>query len=331
MKLEDNRLLQLMGLQTKVAQLGLDFEAVLDLVVNESMQILHADGAAIELAEDAQLIYRAANGCLKSFIGKGLEQGLCLSGQALKSRQMQVCNSADDSKYIDVQACRKQGKCSLIAVPLKHQNECVGVLKLCSVNEQAFNDESTGMLELISDMIGASIFYASTYGKQELFVKATTDALTGLGNRALFYERLQNYALLARSKESSFMLVIVDMDDLKMINDNHGHDAGDKAIAETAKRIRGVLKASDTVTRLGGDEFALLIANLPDSGQAYSIIERIRFHVETDVEYEDVTIPINISIGAAIYPLDGEDNKNLLKLADERMYNAKRHRKEKIS
>lgn len=154
--------------------------------------------------------------------------------------------------------------------------------------------------------------------------KASHDALTGLPNRAMFERRAEEMMAEARAGDASFVLLYADADSFKPVNDRHGHAAGDLVLIETAARIRSCLRARDVAARLGGDEFAVLLA-APSGADA---AERVRSEIAARMA-EPFRLPsgetatMTLSIGAAIYPGDGQDLTTLINRADAAMYAAK--------
>lgn len=156
---------------------------------------------------------------------------------------------------------------------------------------------------------------------------AAHDALTGLSNRAHFEHELENAIAKARGTARSFAILYLDGDGFKMVNDRHGHSAGDAVLVEVASRLRASLRGGDVAARLGGDEFALLLAP-PAGAQA---VARVRRAVEAAMAPpvrlpSGVALPVGVSIGAAVYPRDGDDAAALIAAADADMY-AEKHRR----
>lgn len=153
--------------------------------------------------------------------------------------------------------------------------------------------------------------------------QALHDALTGLPNRALIKDRLQQLILSSeRDHKAGFCLLMIDLDRFKEINDTLGHQAGDNVLCEISNRLNNVLRKSDTIARLGGDEFAIL---MPDAsvGQAQEIAQLIADTIEKPHYYKDRELPVGASIGIAVYPDHGKDTDTLFKHADIAMYVAK--------
>lgn len=165
--------------------------------------------------------------------------------------------------------------------------------------------------------------------------KASHDALTGLPNRALFERRAAEMMAEAYAGEASFVLLYADGDSFKPINDRHGHAAGDAVLIETAARIRNCLRARDVAARLGGDEFAVLLAAPSGSDAAERVTAEIAARMAEPVRLPSgETVTMTLSIGAAIYPGDGQDLATLINRADAAMYAAKgslRARKQGVS
>lgn len=158
---------------------------------------------------------------------------------------------------------------------------------------------------------------------EELRHMAQHDSLTGLPNRALFSDRVQNALAHARRHEARFALIFLDLDNFKPINDNHGHAVGDLLLQQVAKRLHDSVRASDTVGRIGGDEFVLLMGELVATDAALALAEKIRQEVRRPYRIEGRELTISCSLGVAIYPDDGSDEIALTKSADTAMYRAK--------
>jgi diguanylate cyclase (GGDEF)-like protein len=158
---------------------------------------------------------------------------------------------------------------------------------------------------------------------EELRHMAQHDPLTGLPNRALFSDRLQQQLAYAKRHDRRFAIIFLDLDNFKPINDNYGHAVGDRLLQQVAKRLQEALRASDTVGRIGGDEFVILTAELAGAELALALAEKVREAVRQPYMVEARKLSVSCSIGVAIYPDDGTDEITLSKLADEAMYRAK--------
>ena len=152
---------------------------------------------------------------------------------------------------------------------------------------------------------------------------ASHDALTGLPNRALFYERLDRALIDLRRTGRPVALLYLDLDRFKQVNDTLGHPAGDELIRELGRRISGIVRSNDTVARLGGDEFAIIQADAPDAGEAEALCSRIIEMVRQPFELFGARAYVGISIGVARAPVNGTDRDDLTRKADIALYQAK--------
>lgn len=156
--------------------------------------------------------------------------------------------------------------------------------------------------------------------------QAQHDALTGLPNRALFSDRLEQALAQARRQRKRLALMFVDLDAFKPINDNMGHHAGDFLLKEVAKRMQQHVRASDTVARIGGDEFVVLLSSIEEARDALVLGEVIRSAIGEPFEMPDGKfLNISSSIGVAVYPENGQDEIQLSRNADSAMYQAKQN------
>src|SRR4030081_1090265 len=154
--------------------------------------------------------------------------------------------------------------------------------------------------------------------------QALHDALTGLPNRSLFGDRLRQALLAARRNQKMFGVLLLDLDRFKDINDALGHDRGDSLLQEVTARLRGVLRATDTIARLGGDEFAVLTTDAKHPDDVVSTARQILASLEGPFAIGDQMVETGASIGIALYPVHGDDPGTLLRRADVAMYVAKR-------
>lgn len=149
------------------------------------------------------------------------------------------------------------------------------------------------------------------------------DVLTGLPNRALLSDRLQQSIAAAKRERSHMALMFIDLDRFKPINDTLGHHIGDLMLKEVAKRMLECLRESDSAARIGGDEFVVLLPLIETESDAVAVAEKIRNTLEQSFELAGRSLNISSSIGVAVYPGHGGDEKSLLKNADTAMYYAK--------
>lgn len=179
-----------------------------------------------------------------------------------------------------------------------------------------------------AQLLERSIRYSVERKRMErrLVHQATHDGLTGLANRRLFLDRL-GMALARMSRQSSCIAVMfIDLDRFKVVNDELGHDAGDKLLVAVSKRLSTALRPYDTVARFGGDEFVVLCENLQDAADAVPIAERLKTHLSgTKFTYDTRSISISATVGIAFATNADCTAEDMLRDADAAMYRAKDH------
>jgi diguanylate cyclase (GGDEF)-like protein len=154
---------------------------------------------------------------------------------------------------------------------------------------------------------------------------ASHDPLTGLANRALFADRLQQALLLAQREKRRLAVIYFDLDRFKPVNDTHGHAAGDQLLMEVGTRVRTSLRQSDTLARLGGDEFAVLLPNCGTTADAMKVAENILALLNQPYLVGGHELHISGSIGVSVFPDTGADAGRVVHQADQAMYRSKQN------
>lgn len=180
----------------------------------------------------------------------------------------------------------------------------------------------TGLAIFLALALGSHINRRLSEKSVALEHLALYDKLTGLPNRTLLFDRIEQAQARANRADSSFALLVLDLDNFKEINDTLGHHFGDLILIEVSKNLKKSLRGSDSLTRLGGDEFAILLHDTDVDGTNVCVT-RIINNLKAPIEAEGTQIECRASIGCAVYPQHGEDPKNLLKHADIAMYQCK--------
>ncbi|MEZ9233134.1 GGDEF domain-containing protein [Vibrio amylolyticus] len=150
------------------------------------------------------------------------------------------------------------------------------------------------------------------------------DSLTGVLNRRAFYHQLDVEAQKALSSGTLFALLFIDLDKFKAINDNKGHNVGDEVLATFSSRLKDNMRPTDVIGRVGGDEFVVCINGLSDEANIESKLDYILDVLDKPMEIKDESIQVSCSIGVSYYPTQSDNVKEVLELADQAMYEAKK-------
>jgi diguanylate cyclase (GGDEF)-like protein len=210
----------------------------------------------------------------------------------------------------------------VVARDLPFQIYTAGVLLALAPIVVVAAERTLGLIPLLILPMFAVYKSASTSLAREH--DALHDALTGLPNRILFRDRVEQAAARARRNGGLFAVMIVDLDGFKEVNDTLGHHVGDVLLQRVATRLQATLREGDTVSRLGGDEFAVLVPELYEENDAGEAAHRLLSGLTEPFELQDLTLGLQASVGIACYPDHGEEVDTLMQRADVAMYTAKR-------
>ena len=160
--------------------------------------------------------------------------------------------------------------------------------------------------------------------EQELDHIAHHDGLTGMPNRSLLWDRLRQGMNQAQRRAQLLAVVFIDLDGFKVVNDTHGHEAGDQLLRILANRMKQNLRDGDTLARVGGDEFVVVMVDLNDRAASTPLLQRLLDAAAQPVQVGDITLQVSASLGVTFYPqADDMDAEHLLRQADQAMYQAK--------
>lgn len=151
------------------------------------------------------------------------------------------------------------------------------------------------------------------------------DELTGLPNRSLLLDRLNQALVHAARQQRQVGLLLLDLDSFKSVNDRLGHAAGDKLLQRVAERLLSCIRGTDTACRYGGDEFVILLPEVEGANTAAEVAKKLHAHLARPYLVDDHSISVTASIGVAVYPFDGNSQEDLIRRADIAMYLAKAH------
>ncbi len=187
-------------------------------------------------------------------------------------------------------------------------------------NISAIRDDTGDIVQYISIF---SDITDKKLSEQRIEHLAHYDVLTDLPNRVLFNERCEHALIRARREGKKLVVMFLDLDRFKHINDSLGHPIGDRLLQNVAKRLNALIREEDTVARLGGDEFVLILEDVVDSNIIVPVAEKLLAAFNEPFDLEGSQLHVSSSVGIAIYPADGEDVTTLVRNADAAMYRAK--------
>jgi len=210
---------------------------------------------------------------------------------------------------------------SLICVPFGYKAKMFGLILTENKNENSFNEDNLRLLLIIGQQVGMAVENAGLYLQMEEL--ANTDSLTGLYNRLYFQNRLSQELKLAQENKFPLSVAILDIDNFKRFNDTYGHLFGDKVLKKLSELMRSSLRATDVIARFGGEEFIILFirTGLKD---AYKKAEKLRGKISSmTVTDMDASASVTVSFGVSSYPECALNENDLLRSADNALYEAK--------
>ncbi len=236
-------------------------DALLDRIADTMAELIPHDDLAVYEADEAA-------GELRGVLARGdyadevladrpFRFGEGITGWAVEHREPVLANRADlDPRVRFVEGTPPEPE-SLVAVPLIARGKVKGALNIYRVGLREFTEEEFRLAVRFGDAAALALDNAQIRAGLEL--QAQTDPLTGLWNHRSFHERLRKELLRASSEHGTVALLMLDLDDFKKVNDVYGHAVGDGVLAEVAERLRGSVRAGDSVCRVGGEEFAIIV------------------------------------------------------------------------
>jgi diguanylate cyclase (GGDEF)-like protein len=289
---------------------------------------LQFDWACLAQLEDGWLRLESCVGESPYRVGFAATVGSAWLRDARKRRDLAI-GGTEDGFSAGETPTMFVGWTTLVTVPVFVDDELYGLLGFANAQNRKvpLNEADHAFLRLLGDLAGVTI--ARTRQRRQLNTLAYSDALTGLANRALLFERLQKEIATSERFGRQFALHFLDLDGFKAVNDSFGHAAGDEVLREVARRLRGMVRDTDMVARLGGDEFVVLQSDVGDSKAPDRFATRLRSVFEEAIAYGDDSFVIGASIGTSRYPHDGTDIHSLLDRADAALYRFKANRRKK--
>jgi len=300
-------------------------------------QILEMSAELLMATSGSLMLLNENDGTLKIAAAKGMTSSLAktmsvaygegIAGRVAKSGFPMLVNDIERDKRVAAKNRPRFKTKSFISLPLEVEDRLIGVLNLADKsNNTNFTEVDLNLIKTFTNHAVLMIDRAATLEKAGQFEQlAITDPLTGLYNRRLLENRLQEEFSRSERQQQNFCIILADLDNFKVYNDICGHLAGDNALRKTADLLRRTAREMDIVTRYGGEEFCLI---LPGIGKKESVFvgDRIRRAIETESFPGESHLPLGrltISLGIATFPVDGVTTNELIHAADLALYRAK--------
>lgn len=288
--------------------------------------------AKLDVDADVGRITSVTSEALNTFIEVDVQK-MWLSGKERKISPIWIeLDSTESSMPFEATALRQVDSMLIIIEHVPGTYEA----KQSQAKQSRENDLLKGLLEDKKAEQAQKIASRETELEQEISERralekqlthlAFHDALTGLPNRSLFTDRLQRAIAEAERKKESVVVMFIDLDDFKKVNDSFGHHVGDKVIQGAALRLKKCLRDIDSIARLGGDEFTLLVPHIGEREDIEIIAKRLIDSLDDPIVVEDNEFRMSISIGISVFPNDANNEDSLLRNADTAMYFAKHTR-----
>ncbi|HVL65829.1 MAG TPA: HD domain-containing phosphohydrolase [Vicinamibacterales bacterium] len=215
---------------------------------------------------------------------------------------------------------------SALVCPLLFNDKFIGTLSVYHVDAAFYRDDHRRLLDRVSEQAAAVINNSMVFEQTQ--EDSLTDPLTGLPNTRFLFMHLTRELARAERLKAEVVLMVMDLDNFKEINDTHGHHVGDRALCEVARVLRTAIRPYDICVRYAGDEFIIVLSGC-GVGEAEHKLQELQRSIE-EVFFEarpGKRVPLGISVGASVFPHDGESYETLLATADSRMYQNKASRK----
>jgi len=270
-------MLSIIELQNAITAAGMNADEVMNIVADRAASLTAASFAIVAIQEGEEIVYRAVTRPAAIAPGTRISRSASIPGRCVTEHApIRIDDAATDSR-VDAETRQRSGAASILCVPLLYGESAVGVLEVFSTKPKAFSDEDIETLRLLSTIIAIALHRAYTYPRPRYDV--TTDALTGLGNRRAFDDRIE--AELTRNKRygHSFSLAVLDLDGIEAAVDRFGQAAGDEALREISRILQKNTRAIDAGFRIAADDFAIVMPGTGVAG-AKIVADRCSAHIK---------------------------------------------------
>lgn len=323
-RLEDRQSIRLRQLYLVAASAGRTPAQQIEALLVLGNEIFGTEvGYVTEIDGDEMITRFAAGGGVRLGVGHRRKVFESFTQHVLGTDVVLAVDDLDHSPWADHVARRVLPWTAMICTPVNRFSTMFGSIGFATEvsGGHHFSEADRDLIRLMSALCGSALERLAH--EERLGALAFYDALTGLPNRVLFDDRVEQTLVAARRHHQRFSLMFFDLDDFKDVNDHHGHAAGDELLRVVAHRLLAVARESDTVARHGGDEFVALQRFVRSPQDAMRLARRINETLRQPVIVEDFVLTISASIGVAIYPDHGTTARELLANADAALYRAK--------
>ncbi|MCS6775028.1 MAG: sensor domain-containing diguanylate cyclase [Chloroherpetonaceae bacterium] len=332
------------GLQRRVRELSLlyelsrlvqsstDLDQLYQAIITQIQQVIPYENATLFLLDRARkrLEPKATQGRVVNLLDHiAFEKGAGLSGWvAARGKQIVIPDLQKEPNLLNVEMIPPRVR-SFISMPLRVQNNVVGVINLSHSRPNAFSPEDVQLLTILAAQAAITIERTEVFHTMELL--AITDGLTQIYNHRYFHRRLEDEIKRGRRYKTVHTLLMVDIDRFKAINDRFGHTTGDAILRDLAALLRRSVRETEIVARYGGEEFAIILTQT-DLEQGMIAAERVRASVEaqTFTTVDGQPLSLTVSIGVAAFPRHARNASDLLEQADRALYTAKREGRNRV-
>ncbi|MEX2394718.1 MAG: diguanylate cyclase, partial [Actinomycetota bacterium] len=317
------------ALQRAASNLGqhLQEAEVTQSLVDESRLALHAESAMLFIIDPQTMtVTHMAGSGLPEIVQSNLHRSIGnptpdVPEELFGGKPLVVEDAASSTRPGDRDMFKRFGVKSYLAFPVRWRGQLVGILSAWeTTRHRRYGSDDISLAEGLAGQASAAIANARLY--EQTLAASRSDALTGLGNRRAFRERLESEVERARRYGRDLSLLVLDADRFKSINDTFGHQAGDRTLIRMGELLQRNRRMEDGAFRIGGDEFALV---LPETGMqgATVLAERLRRRIEHAVVGGERDVPLTVSIGAATFGEHGISADELFERADAALYEVK--------
>lgn len=331
-----NRELKNINVLTEAMRSTMKFENLLDLIFGILTRELDFERVFIFLVETEKekQILRGISGIGVSIeelkkINFPMDEKLGIIPRTAIEKKQFIIRDAKNDYRCEQKLVETFNLSEFVSIPLEARSRIVGVI-VVDKNGKSFSDSELELLTIFSNHAAIAIENARLYEWVELL--SNTDGLTGLFNHRYFYEHLVKEIRRAERLKGTFSLIFMDIDYFKHYNDTNGHQAGDNALRLLANIVKGVVRDTDIPARYGGEEFAIILPGTDKEG-AFILAEKIRKEIEDfQFEYENKQPngSLTVSLGLSNYPTDTKTAADLVRIADDGLYKAKKEGKNRV-